>query len=49
MNQNPGYKVSCALTLPKENALANWNKAGCEMKNRWICETKALLKFDEDY
>uniref|UniRef100_A0A3B5KVU8 C-type lectin domain-containing protein n=1 Tax=Takifugu rubripes TaxID=31033 RepID=A0A3B5KVU8_TAKRU len=34
--QQPGYKVSCALTLPKAKPLANWGKAACDMRNRWI-------------
>ena len=34
------------MTLPTENALANWKEAGCDMKKRWICEKKALIKFD---
>ncbi|XP_039974036.1 C-type lectin domain family 7 member A-like [Xiphias gladius] len=41
-----GYRVSCALSLPHEDPLANWNKASCDMKNRWICETRALIKLD---
>ncbi|XP_003965756.2 CD209 antigen-like protein 2 isoform X1 [Takifugu rubripes] len=44
--QQPGYKVSCALTLPKAKPLANWGKAACDMRNRWICKKKALIKFD---
>ncbi|XP_073340778.1 asialoglycoprotein receptor 2-like [Pagrus major] len=39
-----GYSRACALTLPHAAPLANWNKAGCNMGNRWICETRALIK-----
>uniref|UniRef100_A0A667WRQ8 C-type lectin domain-containing protein n=1 Tax=Myripristis murdjan TaxID=586833 RepID=A0A667WRQ8_9TELE len=35
---------SCMLTVPQKNLLDNWDKVGCDMKNRWICETKALIK-----
>lgn len=40
----PGYRVSCALYLPEEDPKANWNKVSCEMKNRYICEMKPLIK-----
>ncbi|XP_041799191.1 C-type lectin domain family 4 member A-like [Chelmon rostratus] len=39
-----GYSVSCALTLPQADPLANWHKVGCDMRNRWICETRALIR-----
>ncbi|KAM9353850.1 C-type lectin domain family 4 member A-like [Symphorus nematophorus] len=35
---------SCVLNLPQADTLTNWNKAGCLMKNRWICEKRALIK-----
>ncbi|TDH11475.1 hypothetical protein EPR50_G00060730 [Perca flavescens] len=44
--QEPDYKVPCALSLPQADPLANWHKASCSMKNRWICETRALIKPD---
>uniref|UniRef100_A0A8C9X621 C-type lectin domain-containing protein n=1 Tax=Sander lucioperca TaxID=283035 RepID=A0A8C9X621_SANLU len=34
--QQPGYKVACALSLPQADPLANWHKASCDMRNRWI-------------
>ncbi|XP_070692065.1 C-type lectin domain family 4 member M-like [Pempheris klunzingeri] len=45
--QRGGHKASCALTLPHAEPLANWQKTSCEMRNRWICETRALIKPDE--
>ncbi|XP_040899675.1 uncharacterized protein LOC121185526 [Toxotes jaculatrix] len=42
--QQPGYRVSCALSLPEVDPQANWYKASCDMRNRWICETSALIK-----
>ncbi|XP_032373873.1 C-type lectin domain family 4 member M [Etheostoma spectabile] len=44
--QEPGYKLSCALSLPRADPLANWHKSSCDMRNRWICETRALIKPD---
>ncbi|XP_074508866.1 low affinity immunoglobulin epsilon Fc receptor-like [Sebastes fasciatus] len=44
--QQPGYRRSCALSQPRADPLANWHKASCDMKNRWICETRALIKPD---
>lgn len=41
-----GYSVSCALSLPSADPTANWRKSSCEMKNRWICETRALTPAD---
>lgn len=38
-------KEMCALTLPVENPLANWKKTGCNMRNRWICEMRTLIKW----
>ncbi|XP_068425879.1 asialoglycoprotein receptor 2-like [Clinocottus analis] len=46
--QEAGYSVSCGLIQPRADPLANWHKASCGMRNRWICETRALLKPDSD-
>ncbi|KAM8870534.1 C-type lectin domain family 12 member B-like isoform 1-T2 [Spinachia spinachia] len=37
----------CGLLQAKEDPLANWRKASCCMKNRWICEGRALIKTDQ--
>uniref|UniRef100_A0A8D3B128 C-type lectin domain-containing protein n=2 Tax=Scophthalmus maximus TaxID=52904 RepID=A0A8D3B128_SCOMX len=42
----PGYRQSCALSLPRADPRANWNKSSCDMQNLWICETRALIKTD---
>ncbi|XP_028281028.1 uncharacterized protein LOC114448325 [Parambassis ranga] len=34
----------CGLSLPHADPLANWHQEGCSMKNRWICQTRALIK-----
>ncbi|TNN37588.1 hypothetical protein EYF80_052247 [Liparis tanakae] len=44
--QQAGYRPPCGLILPGAEPLANWNEASCTMKNRWICETRALIKSD---
>ncbi|XP_028984013.1 natural killer cells antigen CD94 [Betta splendens] len=36
--------VSCGLSLPEVDPLANWQNTGCYMKNRWICERRALIR-----
>ncbi|XP_053183217.1 C-type lectin domain family 4 member M-like [Scomber japonicus] len=41
-----GYRGPCALTLAGADPLANWNTAGCNMRNRRICETRTLIKPD---
>lgn len=46
ITQQIGYEGLCALTLPRADPLANWNKASCSMSNRRICETRALIKPD---
>ncbi|XP_067456850.1 CD209 antigen-like protein A [Thunnus thynnus] len=46
ITQQIGYEGPCALTLPRADPLANWNTAGCGMRNRRICETRALIKPD---
>ncbi|XP_034554057.1 CD209 antigen-like protein D isoform X2 [Notolabrus celidotus] len=40
--------TDCALTSPRGHPLANWQKTSCTMWNRYICETRALTKQDED-
>lgn len=42
--QEPGYRTSCALSNPRKDPLANWDKPSCTMKNCWICERKALIR-----
>ncbi|KAK2844974.1 hypothetical protein Q5P01_011633 [Channa striata] len=42
--QNAGRTARCALSLSHWDPLGNWQKTGCDMKNRWICETRALIK-----
>uniref|UniRef100_UPI0037E8145B C-type lectin domain family 4 member A n=1 Tax=Semicossyphus pulcher TaxID=241346 RepID=UPI0037E8145B len=37
----------CALTSRYGDPQANWQKTSCYMKNRYICETRALIKQDE--
>ncbi|KAM4568382.1 C-type lectin domain family 4 member C-like [Fundulus diaphanus] len=44
----PGYSTACGLTNPHINHLSNWGKASCNMKNRWICETRALTRPDQE-
>ncbi|XP_056261952.1 C-type lectin domain family 7 member A-like [Pseudoliparis swirei] len=44
--QQAVYRLFCGLIQPRAEPLANWNKASCTMKNRWICETRALIKSD---
>ncbi|XP_033968620.1 CD209 antigen-like [Trematomus bernacchii] len=36
----------CVLSQQKADPPANWCRKGCTMKNRWICETRALIKQD---
>ncbi|XP_037308836.2 C-type lectin domain family 4 member M-like [Pungitius pungitius] len=38
----------CGLLQATEGPLANLGKASCDMKNRWICERRALIKTDRD-
>lgn len=45
MGQSTENKEACALALPPENPLANWKKTGCDMRNRWICEMRTLIKW----
>ncbi|XP_068591987.1 C-type lectin domain family 12 member B-like [Cebidichthys violaceus] len=44
--QQDRFKVSCGLIQKRGDPLANWLKVSCAMKNRWICETRALIKPD---
>ncbi|XP_059195810.1 C-type lectin domain family 7 member A-like [Centropristis striata] len=44
--QHSEYYKSCGLSQPRKEPLANWLKVSCEMWNRWICETRALIKPD---
>ncbi|XP_029595846.1 CD209 antigen-like protein B isoform X2 [Salmo trutta] len=39
----PVWGRDCALTNPNNAPLANWNAASCGQRNRWICESKALI------
>ncbi|XP_038566654.1 C-type lectin domain family 4 member M-like isoform X2 [Micropterus salmoides] len=48
VTQQPGNQGYCALTLPRADPLANWHKVNCNLRNRWICETRALIKPDEE-
>lgn len=47
-----GSVGSCVIALPQSvyrpnvTCLSNWSKAGCTMKNRWICESKTLIRPD---
>ncbi|KAF3692274.1 C-type lectin domain family 4 member M CD209 antigen-like protein 1 [Channa argus] len=43
-NTKKAGKGLCALSLPNGDLLSNWQKTGCDMRNRWICETRALIK-----
>ncbi|KAM4736474.1 CD209 antigen-like protein A [Anableps anableps] len=42
--EEPGNKLTCGLSNPHLNHLSNWAKVSCSMKNRWICETRALIR-----
>ncbi|XP_045899616.1 C-type lectin domain family 4 member M-like isoform X1 [Micropterus dolomieu] len=48
VTQQPGNQGYCALTPPSADPLANWHKVNCNLRNRWICETRALIKPDEE-
>uniref|UniRef100_A0A2I4D902 C-type lectin domain family 12 member B n=1 Tax=Austrofundulus limnaeus TaxID=52670 RepID=A0A2I4D902_AUSLI len=45
-SEQPGYRTSCALTNPHVDPLTNWEKKSCDMRNRWICEGRALIRPD---
>ncbi|XP_023140392.2 C-type lectin domain family 7 member A-like [Amphiprion ocellaris] len=40
------FRESCALNLKRVNPLESWHKTSCSTRNRWICETKALIRSD---
>ncbi|KAF3839523.1 hypothetical protein F7725_018240 [Dissostichus mawsoni] len=44
--QQDGCKGTCVLNQQKADPPANWCGKSCSMKNRWICETRALIKQD---
>ncbi|RVE63227.1 hypothetical protein OJAV_G00165340 [Oryzias javanicus] len=44
--EEPGYSQACALSKPQADPVASWDKVSCTMRNRWICETRALIKPD---
>ncbi|KAI9532145.1 hypothetical protein NQZ68_034350 [Dissostichus eleginoides] len=44
--QQDGCKGTCVLNQQKADPPANWCRKSCSMKNRWICETRALIKQD---
>ncbi|XP_067093998.1 asialoglycoprotein receptor 1 [Osmerus mordax] len=45
-----GSSGDCVLAMPQSSRfpeitpLTNWDTASCQMNNRWICKTKALIK-----
>lgn len=41
-------RYSCALTSPHGNSHAKWQKTSCDMRNRYICETRVLTKQDAE-
>ncbi|XP_045073194.1 C-type lectin domain family 4 member F-like [Coregonus clupeaformis] len=41
--RQPVWGRDCALTNPNNAPLANWNAASCGQRNRWICESRALI------
>ncbi|XP_034030116.1 C-type lectin domain family 4 member A-like [Thalassophryne amazonica] len=44
--QQGSSRYTCGLAVASADPLATWQKKGCSMKNRWICERKALVKSD---
>lgn len=44
--EQANIKESCALNLKRANPLESWHKTNCYIRNRWICETKALIRPD---
>ncbi|XP_069571104.1 CD209 antigen-like protein E [Brachyistius frenatus] len=44
--QEAKNNLNCALSLPGADPQANWQKTGCDFRNRWICERRALIKSD---
>uniref|UniRef100_A0A1A8C622 C-type lectin domain-containing protein n=2 Tax=Nothobranchius kadleci TaxID=1051664 RepID=A0A1A8C622_NOTKA len=41
--EKPNSNSYCVLSNPHELPLANWMRVSCDMRNRWICESKALI------
>ena len=48
VKQSDPSRLSCAISNPHEQPLANWDKVSCDMRNRWICETRALIRSDSE-
>ncbi|XP_060905961.1 C-type lectin domain family 4 member M-like [Labrus mixtus] len=46
--QPANNRLNCALTSPHGDPQAKWRKTSCDMRNRFICETRALIKQDEE-
>ncbi|XP_033968622.1 C-type lectin domain family 4 member M-like [Trematomus bernacchii] len=44
--QDDCNRGNCVLSQQKADPPANWCRKNCSMKNRWICETRALIKQD---
>ncbi|XP_008428927.1 natural killer cells antigen CD94-like [Poecilia reticulata] len=44
--QEAGNRLFCGLINPNLNNSSNWAKSSCSMKNRWICETRVLIRPD---
>uniref|UniRef100_A0A3B3US52 C-type lectin domain family 4 member A-like n=1 Tax=Poecilia latipinna TaxID=48699 RepID=A0A3B3US52_9TELE len=44
--EEAGNRLSCGLINPHLNNSSNWAKTSCDMKNRWICETRVLIRPD---
>ncbi|XP_017295588.1 natural killer cells antigen CD94 [Kryptolebias marmoratus] len=42
--EQPAYRSSCALSNPHADPSSTWVKQGCDMRNRWICEGRALIR-----
>ncbi|XP_041649919.1 natural killer cells antigen CD94-like [Cheilinus undulatus] len=43
-DQPASSRLNCALISPHGEPLANWQKTSCTMYNRYICESRALIK-----
>ncbi|XP_054875795.1 natural killer cells antigen CD94-like isoform X3 [Poeciliopsis prolifica] len=44
--EDAANRLSCGLINPHHNRSSNWAKSSCYMKNRWICETRVLIRPD---
>lgn len=42
------YWYKCALTSPHGDSQDKWRKTSCDMRNRYICETKMLTRQDDE-